>query len=39
VVLHSVPPQLRKVLRILGWDALPAVVVEEARPAAGAAAS
>jgi anti-anti-sigma factor len=32
VVLHSVPPHLRKVLRILGWDALPAVVVEEARP-------
>jgi anti-anti-sigma factor len=32
VVLHSVPPQLRKVLRILGWDALPTVVVEEARP-------
>jgi anti-anti-sigma factor len=31
VVLHSVPPQLRKVLRILGWDALPAVVVEEVR--------
>jgi anti-anti-sigma factor len=33
VVLHSVPPQLRKVLHILGWDALPTVVVEEARPA------
>ena len=31
VVLHSVPPQLRKVLRILGWDALPAVVIEEIR--------
>lgn len=43
VVLHAVPPQLRKVLRILGWDALPTVVVEEARipggrPAAGTAA-
>lgn len=35
VVLHSVPPQLRKVLHILGWDALPAVVVEEARPTGG----
>lgn len=35
VVLHSVPPQLRKVLRILGWDALPAVVVEEARFSGG----
>jgi anti-anti-sigma factor len=33
VVLHSVPPQLRKVLRILGWDALPTVVVEDASPA------
>lgn len=33
VVLHSVPPQLRKVLHILGWDALPTVVVEEARSA------
>ena len=33
VVLHSVPPQLRKVLHILGWDALPTVVVEEATPA------
>ena len=32
VVLHSVPPQLRKVLCILGWDALPAVVIEDARP-------
>lgn len=43
VVLHAVPPQLRKILRILGWDALPAVVVDEARlsgggPAADAAA-
>ncbi len=43
VVLHSVPPHLRKVLHILGWDTLPTVVVEEAmtagdRPAAGAAA-
>jgi anti-anti-sigma regulatory factor len=43
VVLHAVPPQLMKILCILGWDALPAVVVDEAelsggRPAAGAAA-
>ena len=39
VVLHSVPPQLRKVLRILGWDALPAVVVDEAGPPRGTPAA
>jgi anti-anti-sigma regulatory factor len=43
VVLHAVPPQLRKILHILGWDALPGVILDETglaggRPAAGAAA-
>jgi anti-anti-sigma factor len=28
VVLHEVPPQLRTVLSILGWDSIPGLVIE-----------
>ncbi len=28
VVLHEVPPQLRTVLGILGWDSIPGLVIE-----------
>jgi ABC-type transporter Mla MlaB component len=30
VVLHDVPAQLRTVLRIVGWDATPGLVVDQA---------
>jgi hypothetical protein len=29
VVLHAVPPRLRKILQILGWDATPGVTFDE----------
>lgn len=29
VVLHAVPPRLRKILQILGWDAMPGVTFDE----------
>jgi hypothetical protein len=29
VVLHAVPPRLRKILQILGWDAMPGVIFDE----------
>ncbi len=29
VVLHEVPPQLRAVLRILGWDSTPGLAVDQ----------
>lgn len=28
VVLHGIPPQLRNVLSILGWDSIPGLVIE-----------
>jgi ABC-type transporter Mla MlaB component len=30
VVLHEVPPSLRKVLQIVGWDATPGLALEDA---------
>jgi ABC-type transporter Mla MlaB component len=41
VVLHGVPPQLKAVLRIVGWDSTPGLALEQAdsrgrpRPAGG----
>ena len=29
VVLHAVPPRLRKILQILGWDEMPGVTFDE----------
>jgi ABC-type transporter Mla MlaB component len=29
VVLHAVPPRLLRILKILGWDEIPAVVFDE----------
>jgi anti-anti-sigma factor len=29
VVLHEVPPQLQKVLRIVGWDAMPGLEIDQ----------
>jgi ABC-type transporter Mla MlaB component len=30
VVLHEIPPQLRTVLSILGWDSTPGLLIEDA---------
>jgi ABC-type transporter Mla MlaB component len=35
VILHAVPPRLLRILKILGWDEIPAVVFDEKRLAAG----
>ena len=29
VILHAVPPQLQKILQVLGWDAMPGVAFAE----------
>lgn len=31
VILHAVPPRLRKILEILGWDVLPGVAFDDRR--------
>ncbi len=33
VVLHDIPPRLRTVLDIVGWDATPGLVIDEGTPA------
>jgi anti-anti-sigma regulatory factor len=37
VVLHALPHRLRKILEILGWDEIPAVIFDERRLAGGGA--
>jgi anti-anti-sigma regulatory factor len=37
VILHGLAPRLRKILEILGWDEMPAVVFAEERLAVGGA--
>jgi anti-anti-sigma regulatory factor len=38
VCLHAVPPRLRKILSILGWDEMPGITFDEASLAARAEA-
>ena len=33
VVLHGVPPRIRNVLGIVGWDATPGLVIDDRAPA------